>query len=718
MESPRLRLSIIGIVIVSLFGALFARLWYLQVIIPTEFQTKAASNTLREVSTEAPRGRILDRWGKVLVDNRTSLIVTVNQHQLDQSKRRKEVLQSLAADLTLAGVPTKVAAIEQRLSDKQYNPLQPIPVAIDVPEAFQVALEERAEDFPGVEVRRELVRNYPNLPTTTAAHVLGYTGRISETELTEKMGTKEAKKEIAKPYQPDSDIGKTGVEKVYEDVLRGTPGICKLEVDAKNKPVRTTECRAPVPGNDLVLTIDLEMQKRLEADLALQLLGLRGGVSSDGRAVAAPAGSSVVMNPTNGQVLAMASFPTYDPSEFVNGISSDRYKQLTGDEATDNPLINRAIQGQYAPGSTFKLITANAALSQGAINGNTPINDGGSFRYGGMTFNNAGGAAYGPVAMQRAITVSSDVYFYTLGSWYNDRAKWGNGIQDTAERFGFNHPTGIPLPGEAPGHVQTPESKKQMHDENPKAFPNGDWVPGDTVQLAIGQNVVVATPLQLATAYATFSQKGVRYKPQIAWKVVKPGTENVLDPLNDVEVILPEKRAEFQIPPQVFDPIFFGLVGVPDRSKEGTAGAVFEGWDLKAWPVAAKTGTAEVKGKADTSLFVAFGPAASPQVVSVAVLEQSGFGAEAAAPVVRKTLEPLAGQAPPAFPDMSAVGQTPAGQPPGAQPPGGQTAPGAPAIAPGAPKPAAGPAGQAVPAATVPTTATPRAPNRNARQSR
>jgi penicillin-binding protein 2 len=551
----------------------------------TEFQEEAKANAVRTVYTEAPRGRILDRLGRVLVDNRTSLVVTVNPHELDLTKRREEVLLRLATELTRAGVPTKVATLEERLHDKQFNPLQPIPVAIDVPPELEVTLEERSDEFPSIEVNRQSVRNYPNQPPTLAAHVLGYTGRISESELKDKQGTRDAPKENPKPYQPDSDIGKTGVEKVYEGQLRGTPGVCKLEVDAKNKPVRTTECTPPVPGNDLVLTIDAELQKNLETNIALQLFSVRGGTSKEG-VIKAPAGSGVAMDPNNGQILAMASYPTYDPSEFVNGISEERFKQLKGGAAADNPLINRAIQGQYAPGSTFKLITAVAALNQGLVDANTTVNDGGCYRFAELEFCNAGKARLGPLAMSKALTVSSDVYFYQLGGRYQrERDVWGSGIQQQAALFGLNARTGVPLPGEGAGFVMTPESKKQLHDENPAAYPYGTWNPGDTVQLAIGQNVVVSTPLQMATAYATFSQRGTRYKPQIVLKVVKPGTTNVLDPANDVEVVQPEVVQKFDIPDRVFNPVFQGLSGVADKAQAGTAGDVFTGWDLKAWPV-------------------------------------------------------------------------------------------------------------------------------------
>ncbi|MBI2703853.1 MAG: penicillin-binding protein 2 [Actinobacteria bacterium] len=673
-ESQRLRLSILGVVMLSLFGALFARLWYLQVMTATQFEQQTTSNAVRTVYTEAPRGRILDRWGKVIVDNRTSLVVTVNPHELDLTNRRPEVLLRLATELTRAGVPTKVSMLEDRLNDKQFNPLQPIPVAIDVPEALEITLKERSEEFPSIDVKRESVRNYPNQPSTIAAHVVGYTGRVSEEELKDAQGTEGAPKTIPKPYQPDSEIGKTGVERVYESKLRGTPGVCKLEVDAKNKPVRTTECTPPVPGDDLVLTIDLELQKNLETNLALQLFAARGSPPKDGVPVRAPAGSAVALNPQNGQILAMASYPTYDPAEFVNGISAARFKQISSGGGSDNPLINRAIAGQYAPGSTFKLVTATAALNQGLINGSTVIVDGGSFKFGELTFKNAGGASNGPVSMAKALTVSSDVFFYTLGGQYwRERDRWGSGIQQQAALYGFNAPTGVPLPGEAGGFVLTPESKKKLNEDNPEAFPYGTWNPGDTVQLAIGQNVVVATPIQMANAYATFSQRGTRYKPQILAKTVKPGTTNVFDPANDVEIVQPEVAQQIPIPENVFGPIFTGLSGVPEKALGGTAGEAFAGWDLKAWPIAGKTGTAQVDDKADTSWFVAYGPAPAPQVVAVAVLEESGFGAEAAAPVVRKLLEPIAGQVPPppfpVFPpgtDLSAL--VPSQGQPGAAP--------------------------------------------------
>jgi penicillin-binding protein 2 len=657
-ESPRLRLSILGVVVVSLFGALFARLWYLQVMTAQEFQVQAASNSVREVSEDAPRGRILDRFGTVLVDNRTSLVVTVNQHDLDNATTRANVLLALATELTKAGIPTKVSAIEQRLADKQYNPLQPIPVSIDVPETFQITLAERADEFPGVEVKRESVRTYPQGPL--AAHVLGYTGRISADELTAKQGTKDDPKPNDKPYQPDSDIGKSGVEKSYESDLRGTPGKCKLEVDAKGKPVRTTECTAPIPGNDLALSIDSKVQSTLEQNIASELLSVRGRFTSDGNIAKSPAGSGVVLDPRNGQVIAMASFPTYDPSEFVNGISQERYDQLQNSGGPSaNPFINRAIGGQYAPGSTFKLITGNAAVSQGLINGGSYINDTGTFKFGTGIFKSAGDSPQGAGELQipKALTISSDVFFYSLGARYwTERGTWGDGIQQEAKLFGLGAPTGVPLGGEGGGLVLTPDEKNKLHQDDPKDY--DAWQGGETVQLAIGQDAVLVTPLQLANAYATFSQHGVRYQPNVVDKVMKPGGD-VTNPADVVRVIIPTETARFPIADTTFGPIMQGLSGVPDKNQAGTAGAAFEGFDLKDYPLAGKTGTAQVgtptNPKADTSLFVGMGPVNNPQYVTTVVLEESGFGADVAAPVVRHVFDELsnplaafAPQAPPA----------------------------------------------------------------------
>jgi len=664
-ESPRLRLSILGIVAFSLFAALFARLWYLQIMATDQGELEAANNRLRTIEEEAPRGRILDAKGRVLVDNRTSLVVTIDKHQLKELKKdqRNDVLLRLASELTRSGVPTKVTSIERRLADDRYSPLQPVPVAIDVPDDLMVFLAERADEFPSVQVRRESVRVYPE--GSLAAHVLGYVGVISPDELKRRMGTVDEPKTPPKPYEPDSDIGLTGVEYTFEDDLRGTPGVRTVEVDSRNKVVRELKdvYRKPVAGSDIQLTIDIDVQRAAEKKLAENLESRRGQLSEDGRSIiTSPAGSSVVIDPRNGDVVAMASYPTYDPTQFVNGISSDEYQKLTGGDSASNPLTNRAIGGLYAPGSTFKLVTASAALAKGVIGGSTWFEDTGSFQVGpGVVLRNAEGRIYGSIQMPRALTVSSDVYFYDIGNkFWMQRDKYQDGMQEYARAFGFGAPTGIDLPTELGGVVPDPTWLKQYWEslpENARGKDGDKWYAGDSVNLAIGQGYMQATPLQIANAYAAFSQHGDRYRPHVVSRVLSTGTDATATdtppcrPEDDlakahcvVRTIAPERIGHVDLPPEIFDPLFQGFAGVTN-DKDGTATAIFKDFDQKAFPVMGKTGTAQVNNKADNALFVAVGPTNDARYAAIAVLEQSGFGSTAAAPVVREIFDVVSGQA-------------------------------------------------------------------------
>lgn len=651
-ESPHVRLSILGIIVLSLFGALFARLWYLQVMAADQYQEVTVENRIRVIQEEAPRGRILDAKGRVLVDNRTSLVVTVDKKVLAdlEEAERDDLVLRLASELTAFGVPTKVARMERRLEDPQYSPLQPVPVAIDVPEELQVLLAERAEDFPGVAVRRESVRAYPH--GTLAAHLVGYVGRISQEEFTVRMGSLEDPNEdVPKPYQPDSNVGKTGVEKVYEDDLRGTPGRTTVEVDSEGRIVRTVERTPPVPGNDVQLTVDLDVQAGAEAQLARQLEGLRGGRTRDGKLRRTPAGAVVVLDPRDGGVVALASYPTYDPAEFVNGISSERYERLNSSDPTQNPLTDRAIGGLYAPGSTFKLFTAHAGLQAGIITPTSPYADSGVYMIEGCQGDacerqNAGRTPNGMVDLARSLTVSSDTYYYRIGDkFYRDRAALGDGIQGSARLFGLGETTGLPLPGEAAGVIPDAQWKQALFDAMPPdQQANGDptWYAGDNVNLAIGQGDVLATPLQMANAYGAFANGGTLYEPRVAARILRPGAP-LDDPAATVRAIEPVVRRAIDLPPEVHSPIERGLAGVTTDPR-GTATPAFRGWDHDAWPLASKTGTAEVRGKADSALYVAYGPVGAPEYVIFAILEEAGFGGEVAAPVVRRILAPLAGQ--------------------------------------------------------------------------
>jgi penicillin-binding protein 2 len=635
-HSPRVRLGIVGIAIVSLFAALFARLWYLQVMATKEFKTAAAALQTRTILEEAPRGRILDRNGTVLVDNRISVIVTVDAKKLGDIKKHSVaayngVVDRLAAEVTryMPDQPIDHAFIERRLGDPRFSPYLPIPIADDVPKSLELYLAEHHDLFEDVvSVTQTTVRSYPL--GRTASHVLGYVGAITQDELNSRSSS-------AKTYSLGDEIGKTGVERTYEDDLRGTPGRRTLEVDAKGNTVRELSNVPPSPGDDLYLTIDANVQAITEQSLHDELTNAHNRRNSDGSYNAAPAGASVIIDPNSGGVIAMASYPDYDPSEFTKPIPSDRWAQLN-DPSNLFPLNNRALQGQYAPGSTFKLVTALAGLRTGAITPATTLNDTGVFHVPGCTgeqcvFKNSGGAGHGSVNLRRAITVSSDYFFYSLGSkFWTDRSTYGDPIQATAQDLGFGSLTGIPLPGEQTGFVYTPDTLKAIHDKYPADYPNGNWYTGNNIQLAIGQNVVAVTPLQLANAYAAVANGGTLYSPNIALKVQKPSGQVV-------RTIEPRVLHQVQLPPEVRDPLMQGFTGAVNSS-EGTAYGAFR--DFPGWTVAGKTGTAQVQGKTDTALFVGIAPEQLPAFVGSAVLEQSGFGATAAAPVIRRVFQSLA----------------------------------------------------------------------------
>jgi penicillin-binding protein 2 len=624
----------LAIVIITLFCTLFARLWYLQIMATQEFKSEAAANYTRVVLEQAPRGRIFDRNGVVLVDNRISVVVTVDRNKLAAIKtddERNNLLDRLGAEITrYTFTPVDRAFLLKRLADVRYSPYTPVPVVDDAPKPLQVYLAEHHDDFGDVvDVTQTTVRDYPL--GRTASHVLGYVGSVTQEEL-------DARKNSPKEYSPGDEIGKTGVERTYEDDLRGTPGKRVFEVDAKGRTVRELSYTPPVPGNDVYLTIDANVQALTEHALAEELDNARNRRNSDGSYNASPAGASVILDPNTGEVIAMASFPDFDPADFTHPIPTDTWNKLN-DPANFYPLNNRALQGQYAPGSTFKLVTAMAALRTGLITPATTIDDTGVYNVPGCTggcsfYNSGGGAALGPVNLQRAITVSSDVYFYRLGGefWIN-KDQYQDPIQATARDFGFAAETGIPLPGEQSGFVLTPAEKKANHDANPQAWPYGDWYTGDSVQLAIGQNAVAVTPLQLANAYGTFANGGTLYAPNIALKITAPASQNVIRSFE------PRALHHTDIPAEFRDPMLKGFEGVTS-DPHGTAHKAFQGWN--GWPVAGKTGTAQVQGKTDTSLFVGFGPADGPQYVGTAVLEESGFGADAAAPVIRRVFQALA----------------------------------------------------------------------------
>jgi penicillin-binding protein 2 len=392
-----------------------------------------------------------------------------------------------------------------------------------------------------------------------------------------------------------------------------------------------------VPGHDVQLTIDINVQKEVEDSLEQGLdQAHKTWDPNELKYYIAPAGAVVVEDPRDGSLLAMASFPTYNPADFAGGISSARFATLQ-DPANSYPLNNRAIQGEYAPGSTFKMVTAMTALGQDVIAPNTTINDTGSIMVGNQPYRNAFGTAYGSVNLTRALTVSSDVYFYQLGEKL-DTAKAPFPLPDEARSFGLSKPTNVDLPFEADGFVPDPDLKKKRHDENPTAFPYGDWFEGDNVNLAVGQGDLVVTPLQLANAYSAFANGGTIWAPHVGG-VIRNVTTNQSTPVEARQIGKVDMR------PADHDAVLAGLQRVTSVD-EGTASAAFAGFPLGQFPVAGKTGTAEVAGKQETALFVGFGPVDAPRYVVTTVMEESGLGASAAAPVVRRIFDGLIGNPP------------------------------------------------------------------------
>ena len=667
-DSGQLRLQIFAFVALSLFGALVARLWYLQGIESEALQLEAAANVLEPVYDEAPRGRIRDRSGRILVDNEVVQVVTIDRAVLEtmKSEAMDDMFNRLALAISRSGRLTKVVAIEAEVADLGYGPFDEIPIAVDVESELLVYLGERPDRFPGVRVVQRTVRSYPY--GRLAAHLLGYVGPITLAEWESANASIDPADDDAKTYQLNDEIGKTGIERIFESELRGVPGVRLLEVDNRGQVIRERARSAPRAGNDVWLTIDIDLQALAEAELADGLARAREQEpEEDEPDFKAAAGSVVAIDPRNGDVLTMASFPTYDPAEFVNGISNSEFEALTSPD-NYSPILNRVIQGTYAPGSTFKPVTAYAALTQGVIGsgGRAILSvesgyiDTGTYVFSECVEESSTCQFESPYCCERdvdlrmALTVSSDTYFYNIGGegfWLRPKPE-DEGIQVAARELGLGTSTGVQLPYERGGVVPDRDYFDAQFDAGVFVRDGSQWFGGDTIILAIGQGNLLVTPIQLVNVYATLANGGTVHQPNIVTKIVKPDGEVVRE-------FGPRVLREIDIPARVLDPIRDGLLTVPSTRNLsfGTAYNSFNSpfganFPLLSWPVAGKTGTAEVDGKADTSLFVAYGPndfpelgidiSGEPEIAIVVVLEEAGFGSDSAAPVVAKILEPLA----------------------------------------------------------------------------
>jgi penicillin-binding protein 2 len=635
---PGLRLRIVGLVVIALFAVLGLRLWALQVLQAPAAVHAVSANQIRVVSIPPTRGEILDRTGTPLVNNIVTQQITLSRVTAVQNP---EVIGSVAA---LLGETT--AQVNQVINDKQYSPYKPVPIATvtGAQLADVLYIKEHPSEFPGVSITQTTERNYPQAeppgPATggyPAAQTLGYVGAISASEL---------KTLASQGYQAGDEVGQSGLEYQYESALQGKPGQQQLEVDAQGQVVGTLKTVPATSGNDLVTNIDLGLQQVADDALATQIATVRQTPDAADNNALPPAinGSVVVLNPQTGAILAMSSYPSYNPSIWTGGISQANLNALTASGAQNDWAIN----SQLAPGSTFKLATATSALQTGLITPNYTFDDTGSFTAPGCSGgagctlkDDIGDSPAGDINVTQAITASSDTFFYNIGAMYWDaKSQYGNDpIQTTAAQYGYGQPTGIDIPNESIGRVDSQSVRQKLHAENPTAFPNDTWYTGDNMELAFGQGGTVITPLQEAVAYSTFANGGTRYAPEVAAGVVSPDGKTI-------STIAPKVTGHVALSPSTSQALLAGFEGVI-ADPNGTGYGSFVGdsgapWDQAAFTLGGKTGTASVNGQEPTSWFVAFGPEPNPQYVVVSEINEGGYGAQASAPVVRKIFDYLA----------------------------------------------------------------------------
>jgi penicillin-binding protein 2 len=664
-QIARSRIGVVQVLVLALLLTLGARLWYLQVHSGGQFQQAAAANDLRSVATAAVRGSILDDQGRPLVDNRTTLQVTADLSTLmDQSGQGKPVLERLAAVL---GLPAAQLEQRSRLCSPTVSqpcwtgsPYQPIPIAQNVPTQVAVKIMEEQDQFPGINVGPAADRTYPEPYGMQAAQILGYLSPVSPDELGAPDST----------YQPTDMVGRSGLEQTYDKQLRGTSGVAEVAVDNLGRAVRTVSDTPPIAGDDVVTTIDAHVQAVAEQALANAIKTARGGwdKNSSGH-YKADSGAAVVLDVNTGGVVAMATYPSYDPTVWSGGISAADYAHLT-DPRAGVPMLDRAYQGEFAPGSTFKLVTSSAMLQNGfPAHGTYDCSP--SFQVGSTPFHNFEGEAFGPITLKRTIEVSCDTVFYRAAyqMWLHDGgnkpvAHPSDPVQTMAKAYGMGQKTGIDLPGEAAGDVQTRQEKlatwnqmkgiwcqrartgypevartdparaaylKQIADEN--CQDGWQFRGGDAVIEAIGQGGILVTPLQLARAYSALANGGTLYQPHLEKAVVSPDGKVL-------STFQPKVVGHVPVSPATRAFLVNAFEGV---AQEGTASGVFGAWPQNQIHVAAKTGTADVYGKQATSVFASFLPADHPQYAIAMEVSQGGQGAMTSGPAVEKIEEALYG---------------------------------------------------------------------------
>lgn len=579
------RLHTLLVVCLVLFAVLLGRMVYLQLWRGDYYAKQSDGNRLRQSRILAPRGIIYDSEGKELVNNLPGYAVVLQK----QSSYKPETLQRLS---NLLQMPVEEINAKIKASKNFYEPIM---LKNNLDQQMVTKIEEQRRYMPEVMLSVQPIRNYPY--HELAVHALGYVGEVSAYEIEQGL---------FKNITQGSLVGKAGLEKTYDKYLRGEDGAFMEEVDVAGNVVKHYDSVQPVPGKNLKLTIDYELQKELEAFTDKHLAFLR----SSGIAPGARAAAVVAIDPRNGAVRAMVSRPGYDPNWFVHGISSKNWNSINNDP--NYPMNNKVITGEYPPGSTFKIVTGSAAFELKKVGLDEPIFDGG-FHPMVPTMGNAGGEVLGWLTFIKALAMSDNVYFYELGY----RVGIDN-IEKYAHIFGFGERTGIDLEGESKGLVASKKVKREIWDE--------DWRLGDTFNAAIGQGFNLTTPIQLSVMLSIVANGGTKYQPYLVDSIIN----------SDGSLFEKPKRAEgkhIDVSQQTIDYIRMGMSAT---TQEGGTASYFAGLPK---PIAGKTGTAENSHGRDHGLFVAYGPVDDPELVVVCIVEQGGFGSIAAGPIVYKAFE-------------------------------------------------------------------------------
>ncbi len=580
------------------FVLLLSRLIYLQIVQHEDLQEQAENNRTAVLPTVPPRGTILDRNGVVLASNYSAYTLEITPSKVADLEA---TIQELS---TIVDIQPRDRKRFKRLREESRS-FDSLPIRTRLSDEEVARFSAQHFRFPGVEIKARLFRQYPH--GELASHVIGYIGRINARD---KERIEEEDEDGN--YRGTEYIGKLGVEQSYERELHGITGVQEVETSAGGRAIRRLSSRPAIPGKNVVLSIDIKLQKLVE-----ELYGPRRG-------------ALVAMDPATGEVLAFVSKPTFDPNLFVEGIDVESWQMLN--ESIDKPLLNRALRGTYPPGSTYKPFMALAALTTGKRSASTIINDAGSWTYGGHTFRSHGDHGLGPVDMVRSIALSSNVYYYSLANEMGVDT-----IHDFMKPLGFGQITGIDLPGEVRGVLPSTEWKRKFY----KRPEQQKWYGGETISLGIGQGYNTFTMLQLATATSALANGGMRHTPRVV--------RATQDPLTHRQQNTPTPEAvNLGFNPEHLSVVRNGLVGV---TTGGTSTQVFAG---AAYTSAGKTGTAQAvtigqkdkynaakmaEHQRDHALYMAFAPAESPRIAVAAIVENAGFGAAHAAPIVRRVFD-------------------------------------------------------------------------------